>query len=141
MAIRSDPAVATQKWVTNLSGSTEAIRRGVMAVTTAPGQKAAAQSDKWLQRVQASQAKWKARVGSVSLGDWQNSMNSVGIPRVAQGANAKQAKYTSFAADFFPYLSQGVDKVQGMPSVTLEQNIARAVAMINHNANFKRGGR
>ncbi len=138
--IRSDPNTATQKWVQNLGAATPAITRGVQAVSTAPGQKAAAQADKWLQRVTASQGKWKARVGAVSLADWQQAMINVGIPRVAQGAQAKQGKFTAFAQQFFPYLQSGVDKVHAMPSTTLEQNINRAVAMIQHNAAFKRTG-
>src|SRR5574337_2009535 len=88
MPVRATAADATSKWVTNLSGSTERIKAGVQRVTTAPGQKAAAQSQKWLQRVTASQDKWRQRVASVSLQSWQASMTDVGIPRVAQGAQA-----------------------------------------------------
>ena len=139
MPVRSTPQDATSKWVTNLSGSTEAIKAGVARVTTAPGQKAAAQSAKWLQRVTASQDKWRTRVGSVSLQSWQDSMTNVGVPRVAQGAQAKQSKYTAFAQEFFPYLATGVQRIDAMPSTTLEDNINRAVAMIRHNAGFKRG--
>lgn len=138
--IKSDPSVATQKWVNNLSGSTQAITRGVQAVTQAPGQAAANQADKWIQRVQASAPKWKARVAAVSLSDWQQSMINVGIPRVAQGASAKQGKYQAFATQFFPHLQAGVDAIKQMPSTTLEQNIARATAMIVHNSKFKRAG-
>lgn len=139
MPVRATPADATSKWVTNLSGSTERIKAGVARVTVAPGQRAAAQSQKWLQRVTASQDKWRTRVGSVSLQSWQASMTDVGIPRVAQGAQAKQNKFQAFAAEFFPYLQQGVQRIDAMPSTTLEDNINRAVAMIRHNAGFKRG--
>lgn len=140
MPIKSSPQEATQKWVNNLSASTTHIQAGVSRVTVAPGQKAAAQADKWLQRVTASKDKWRSRVGAVSLQDWQSAMVNVGIPRVAQGAQAKQSKFTAFATQFFPYLEQGVARVQSMPSTTLEQNIQRAVAMIQHNAQFKRSG-
>lgn len=139
MPVRATPTDATAKWVTNLSGSTERIKAGVARVTQAPGQKAAAQSQKWLQRVTASQQKWQQRVGSVSLQDWQSAMVDVGVPRVAQGAQQKQNKYTAFANEFFPYLSQGVARIDAMPSTTLEDNINRAIAMIRHNAGFKRG--
>jgi hypothetical protein len=66
-------------------------------------------------------------------------MTNVGVPRVAQGAQAKQSKYTAFAQEFFPYLATGVQRIDAMPSTTLEDNINRAVAMIRHNAGFKRG--
>lgn len=139
MPVRATPTDATNKWVTNLSGATARVQAGVARVTEAPGRKAAAQSQKWLQRVTASQDKWARRVGSVSLQSWQQSMTDVGIPRIAQGAQAKQGKYTDFANEFFPHLERGVQKIDAMPSVTLEDNINRAIAMIRHNAGFKRG--
>jgi hypothetical protein len=140
MPIKSDPAAATQKWVTNLSNSTQAMTRGVQAVTTSPGQAAAAAADKWLMKVTQSKDKFARRVGSVSLSDWQNSMTQYGIGRVAQGAQAKQGKMLSFQQEFLPYLAQGVAQVDRLPKTTLEDGINRAVAMIRHNANFKRSG-
>lgn len=131
-----DPTSATAKWVSNLSGATQHIQAGVEAVTVAPGQKAAQQSAFWLQRVQQSQQKWASRVASVSLQSWQQSMISVGIPRIAQGAQAKQQKYADFASKFFPYLAQGVAKVKAMPKNSLADSIARATAMIQHNAAY-----
>lgn len=138
MPVRVSPDQASAKWLQRLSGATQQITDGVNRVTTAPGQKAAAQSQKWLQRVTASQDKWKTNVARVSLQDWQNSMTQVGIPRIAQGAQQKQGKFTNFMTSFLPYLQSGVATVDKMPSTTLEDNIARAVAMIRHNASFKR---
>lgn len=140
MPVRANAQDATTKWVNNLSAATTAMTNGVNSVTRAPGAAAAAQSQKWIQRVTASQDKWKSRVGSVTLQQWQNSMTTIGIPRVAQGAQAKQGKYQDFLVQFLPYLQTGVSKVDAMPSTTLEDNIARAVAMIRHNASFKRSG-
>lgn len=140
MPVRVTSDQATAKWVRNLSAATPAVQAGVERVTTAPGTLAAAQKAKWLQKIQASVDKWGRRVASVSLPDWQNAMINVGIPRIAQGAQAKQGKFTAFMAEFLPYLQRGVGSIDKMPSVTLEDNINRAVAMIRHNAGFRRGG-
>lgn len=140
MPVRANAQQATQKWVTNIGQATERITAGVRAVQTAPGQAAAAAHQKWLTRVQESADKWRQRVGSVSLQDWQDSMVNVGIPRIAQGAQAKQGKMEGFMTEFLPFLTQGVQKIEAMPSVTLEDNINRAVQMIRHNAQFKRSG-
>lgn len=140
MPIKSDPAAATAKWVTNLSNSTQAMTRGVQAVTVSPGAQAAAAADKWLMKTQAAKDKFQRRVGSVTLSDWQNAMTQYGISRVAQGANAKQGKMQSFMAEYLPYLANGVAQVDRMPRTTLEDGINRAVAMIRHNAGFKRSG-
>lgn len=140
MPVRSNPQDATSKWVQNLSGSTARITAGVQAVQRSPGAAAAAAHQKWLQRTTAAADKWRQRVGAVSLGDWQAAMVNVGIPRVAQGAQAKQDKMQSFMAEFLPHLQSGVQRIDAMPAVTLEDGINRAVAMIRHNATFRRRG-
>jgi hypothetical protein len=139
MPVRSTPQTATAKWVQNLSASADRMTAGANAVTKAPGQQAAAAADKWLQRVTASKAKFAANVGAVSLQSWQQSYINIGVPRVAQGAQAKQAKMQNFMEQFLPYLQRGVATIDAMPSTTLEDGIARATAMIRYNAKFKKG--
>jgi hypothetical protein len=78
-------------------------------------------------------------VARVSLADWQNSYINIGVPRVAQGAQAKQSKVLAFHEEFLPFLKRGVDQIDAMPSTTIEDGIARATAMIRYNAKFKRG--
>lgn len=139
MPVRSTSAQATQKWLTNLSGATQRMTDGANAVTKAPGLAAAAASAKWLARVTAAQQKFATNVAAVSLQSWQNSYINIGIPRVAQGAQAKQAKVQSFMDDFLPYLTRGVATIDQMPSTTLQDGVNRAVAMINYTAKYKKG--
>jgi hypothetical protein len=138
MPVRSTSAQATAKWVQNLSAATDRMTAGAQAVTKAPGLAAAAAGDKWLQRVTASKAKFQANVSAVSLQSWQNSYINIGVPRVAQGAQAKQAKVSAFMDQFLPYLQRGVATIDAMPSTTLEDGIARASAMIRYNSKFQR---
>lgn len=139
MPVRANPQTATQKWVTNLGAATDQMTRGAQAVTVAPGQKAAAAADKWLQKLNASKPKFIANVQAVSLQSWQNSYINIGIPRVSQGAQAKQAKFQAFMSDFLPYLSNGVAQIDKMPNVTLQDGINRATAMITYNSKYRRG--
>lgn len=139
MPVRSNPQAATQKWVQGLSAATDRMNAGAMAVTKAPGQAAAAAADKWLQRVTQAKAKFAANVSAVSLQEWQQAYTQIGIPRVAQGAQAKQAKVQNFMEQFLPYLARGVQTIDQMPSVTLEDGIARATAMIRYNSKFRKG--
>lgn len=131
-----DPQSGTAKWVNNLSNATSSITDGVNKVSVAPGQLAAAQVNTWLARIQQSAQKWANNVGAVSLASWKESMINVGIPRIAQGAQAKQSKYLAFAQKFYPYVEQGQAQVKAMPKVTLQDGINRAVAMIKHNAAY-----
>lgn len=139
MPVRSTPADAVAKWLQDLGQATDRMTRGAQAVNRAPGLAAAAAADKWLARVTAAKAKFASRVAAVSLQDWQNAYINVGIPRVSQGAQAKQGKMLSFFEEYLPYLQRGVAQIDQMPSVTLEDGIARATAMIRYNAKFVRG--
>jgi len=136
MPVRSTAAQATAKWVNNLSAATDRMTTGAQAVTVAPGQSAAAAADKWLAKVTAAKQKFATNVAAVSLQSWQNSYINIGIPRVAQGAQAKQAKVLNFMNSFLPYLSTGVAKIDAMPSNTLQDGIARATAMITYNSKY-----
>lgn len=132
------PQQAAAKWQQRLAASQQQIIDGVNAVTTAPGAKAAAQKQLWLTRIQASADKWARNVSRVSLEDWKQSMINVGIPRVASGAAAKVGKVEAFMAEFLPYVNQHAERVRGMPKGDINMSIARATAMIQANANFKR---
>lgn len=138
MPVRSDPETATARWVQGMQGSGDAMKRGVMAVTESPGVKAARAADKWLMKTTAAKDKFARRVGALQLGDWQTAMTSYGISRAGQGAAQKKTKMTAFLQDYLPYLRTGVDKIHQMPKVTLQDSIARAVAMIEHNAAYVR---
>lgn len=140
MPVRVTPDQATSKWVSRLSGATTEIQQGVSRVTQAPGQAAAAKFQKWQQAIQESANKWRRNVAAVSLEQWQASMVNIGVPRVAQGAQAKQDKFQRFASEFFPHLERGVEAVSRMPDTTFEDRVQRAVAMMRHNRNFQRGG-
>lgn len=129
---------ATEKWVSRLSAASQQITDGVNGVQVAPGAKAAQAKDLWANRVMQAKDKWATRVGSVTLQEWQQSMINVGIPRIATGAQAKRGKMQDFMAQFLPYLDQGVSKVNAMPKGDINASIARAAAMIQHNAQFKR---
>lgn len=124
------------KWLANYQGSTTSMTNGANSVTTAPGVKAAAQAALWIQRLQASQAKWQKNVAAVTLGEWQQAYITLGIPNGQAGANAKQAKYGAFIQQYLTFLQNQVPTIQAMPKGTLQAGIARATAMITASYNW-----
>lgn len=133
-----DPNTVAAKWASRLGAATQEITAGVNSVTVAPGQRAAAQVDTWLARVQAARDKWVRNVSGVSLGSWQQAMIQKGVPRVAQGAQAAQPKMAAFMSQFLPHVEAGAAQVRNMPKTTIEDGIQRAIAQIRHNATFVR---
>lgn len=134
------PDQAAAKWAQRLSGATADIAAGIDRVSVAPGQAAARNADTWQQRTLAAKDKWTRNVARVSLGEWQDAAKSKGVPRIAAGAQAAQGKMGQFMQEFLPHVDRGAAQVRAMPNATLEQSIARATAMIRHNASFRRGG-
>lgn len=141
MPVRATPAQATAKWLTGISGAQDRMKSGALAVKDAPGAKAAAAADKWLQRVTAAKPKFIANSKAVTLQQWQDAYINTGLPRVSQGAQDKQGKYTSAMEQFFPYMDQGLAVIDRMPNNTIEDAVARAAAMIRHNAKYVRGAK
>lgn len=133
-----DAATVANLWAQRLQAAQNEISAGVDRVTEAPGAKAAQKADVWLARLQASRAKWIRNTSGVTLQSWQTAMKTKGVPRVGPGAQAAVPKMTQFMTQFLPFVEQGAQTVRNMPHATLEDGIARATAMIRHNAGFTR---
>jgi len=134
------PTQIADRWAARLAASTEKIRQGVQAVTEAPTHKAAARSEAYAQGVQraVSDGSYERGLLRVSLEDWKSKTLEVGIGRIAQGAAAAKGDFASFMGEFMPHVEAGQRQLDQLPRGDLEQNIARANAMIRHNATFRR---
>jgi hypothetical protein len=131
-----NPSDAAAKWAQNLGAAGTAYTAGINAVTTAPGQQAAAAADRYVAGVQAALPKFKANTAAVTLQDWQAAAVNKGAPRLATGATAAQPKMANVLTQLFPYIEQ----VRGTlpPRGDIEQNIARSAAFQRGMAKFVR---
>ena len=134
------PAQVADKWASNLGRATETIRAGVNSVSVNPAEKAIAAQDRYVAGVERAVADGRYARGlqRVSLQDWKNAILEKGLPRIASGANQAKPKMQSFLQEFLPYVEEGVRALENMPRGDLQQNIQRAIRMIEHNANFRR---
>lgn len=132
----TDPSSVANKWAQRLAASGQAITDGVNQVQKAPGQAAAAQVDVWLSNLQAARDKWVRNVSAVSLQSWQQAMLTKGVPRIATGAQAAVPKMTAFMAQWLPFEQSARNALP--PRGTIQQNIQRAVQMMQTNATFQR---
>lgn len=139
MPMKNASSVAT-KWANNLANSTQSIREGVESVSESPMAKAANRTDAYLAGIQAAVANGKYQDGlrRVTLEEWKRSLLEKGIPRIATGARASEGKFADFMQDFLPHVEAGQRALESMPRGDLSQNIQRAVAMMQHNARFRR---
>ena len=135
MAGQTPDQIAAQ-WASRLGQSGQRITDGVNAVTVAPGQAAARQKAVYAQNTAASVDKWATRVASVPLSDWQASMTTKGVQRIAQGAQAAQPAFAQFMGQLLPHIAQ----VKGAlpPRGDINANITRMVSFTQGMAKFQR---
>jgi hypothetical protein len=115
------------------------MKAGVEAVTTAPGQVAAANADKWQAKLSQADTldKFKRRVGGVTLQQWKDSMVNKGLGRVAAGVDAAAPTMAQFMTDFLPHVESVAQRVRTMPHLTVEDGIQRSAEQIRGNATFR----
>lgn len=135
-----NPSQAADKWRRRLTSATQDIQAGVQRVQENPAQKAAAAQEKLVQRFnQAVQSgKWRAGLERVTLQDWKRATIEKGIPRISQGAQEGQSKVQEFMADLLPHVDAGLNELNNMPDLTLEDSINRAAFWIRHMSRFSR---
>lgn len=135
-----NPQTVADKWSRNLASSTTAIQEGVNNVSVSPTAKAAQNQEAYLAGVQRAVAdgKWERGLKRVTLEDWKQAMLSKGVSRIASGASAAVGKMETFLSEFLPHVESGQRMLENMPRGDLATNIQRAVAMMEHNAKFKR---
>lgn len=137
---QKNPVEVAARWAARLGASTEAIKSGVNAVTVSPGESAARQIPAYLAGVQAAVADGRVERGlrSFTLADWKQAVLEKGLSRITQGAQAAKPKMEAFMGKFLPHVEAGRRALESMPRGDIETNIQRAVAMMRHNASFRR---
>lgn len=136
MSKLDNPQAAVTKWVSAMGTAGTAYTAGVNAVQTAPGVLAARASNKYLLGVQANVAKFERNVSAVPLTTWQQLATQKGAPRLGTGAAAAEPKFLAFTTAFFQYLKNGQATIDAMPTDTIDQRIAKAVAQMQYAHNF-----
>lgn len=133
------PEQATEKHARNLKASIPDITIGVNAVTTAPGQKAAANVAKMRANLLESidDGTWAKRVSAVTLEKWKADMLDKGVNRIAAGIDGSADKMNNFFGKLFPFQDSLKAEVDRLPDLTLEDSIARMTKWVRGMANFK----
>lgn len=137
--VRVNPSDGASNWQSGFGSSGAKYQRGVENVSAAPNAKAAAALPRWIASVTSkdTQDKYVSKNQAVTLDQWKSATVQFGVPNLSRGAQKGQAKYTTFATKFYPYLNGVLGKISAMPNVTLQDRIARATTLMTENANYK----
>lgn len=137
---RYTPDEVAAKQAQRLKAALEDMRRGVERVQQAPTQLAAQQKEKLKARLLEAidSGRWEKNTRAVTLSEWQQAMVNVGVNRVSAGIDQAYNKQVQFYSKLLPAIDAARSKIQGMPSVTLEDNINRMTTYIREMAKFKK---
>lgn len=124
-------------WQKGMANSGAALTAGVQAVTENPAQAAIAAIPRMVQGIQQAMADGRIERGlnRVTLQSWQQAMIQKGAPRIATGAANAKPKMVAFFTQLLPYVAQVQQSLP--PRGDTQQNIQRAVAMMQGMAQFK----
>ena len=127
------------KWGRRLNAASQDITTGVNAVQTAPGQLAAAASDRMLANLTASvqSGLWAKRVSGVSLSDWKGAMTTKGIPRIAAGVTQAQKTAANTITALLAAVDNAAAQANAIPKGGIEQSIQRASTFMRAMAGSK----
>lgn len=133
------PREVADKWAKRLKGASAEMRAGVERVTEAPSSKAIAKQEKMLQNlIEAIESgRWAEALAEYGLTDWKKDMLEKGVGRVAGGVDASMDKQVKFFNWLMDRVDSGKSKIEGMPDLTLEDNIQRMVTYVQHMAEEK----
>jgi len=128
-----------EKWGRRIKASTEDIRKGVERVTTNPATQAIAQKDKMRTNTLKAidDGTWEAGLRKVTLEEWKHAFLTKGVGRVAAGADGAMMKMRDFGSWVMARHETLGAKIKAMPSITLEDNIARMNFYIREMAKEK----
>lgn len=104
-------------YVKGMQGAAGAYTAGVNAVTTAPGQLAAAQAGKWLSNLQASEGKWVSKMQNQSLPGWQSACTAK-ANRLGTGAAAAAPKLDKYYAATGNQIQALADQIRASKATT-----------------------
>lgn len=133
---------ATRNWSERAASAGLAYQEGVSTVRVNPMEQAAAQQDKWAAACAdaARNNRFADGCRRVTLDQWLDAVNTKGVPAYNAAVVNRVVidRVRSFFDEFLPHVAAGVRQLP--PRGTIEQNIARARAMIIHNSKFRRRG-
>lgn len=129
---------AAQKWQNRTTAAVGDYTAGVQRVTESPTHKAAQEAAKMLQNVMEAiqSGKWARALEKVSLEEWKKATAEKGSARMAAGVQGAVGKQEQYYTEAFPVLERIQREIAAMPSLTVEDSIARAAHFIREMNKF-----
>ncbi len=130
MARVKDAKSFADKYVRRTKAAVEDYKDGINSVTEAPGKKAVAKADKYINGVNQAfdEKRWQRNTEAVSLQEWQKPSLEKGARNFPGGVEAAKDKVQAFAENLLAYQEGLKREIDKMDDSTPEARIQKAVA-------------
>jgi len=127
------------KWAERAKAGASLYQQNTLQPKRDPTLAAVSMKATWHAKVSAAETanKWEASLRSVGQQGWLYGVQTKGVNRFPQGIDSGTPYVQQFFSQFLPHLAAGLPQVYRLPKTNIEESIARAAAMIRHNARFK----
>lgn len=124
----------SEKWGRRLKASVPDIQRGIEAVKTSPGAKAALKVDKALQGYTeaVTSGRMARALNAIDLQDWKNKTSKKVAERLSGGVDSSMPKRQKFDEYLVSTVNAGLAKLKNMPDMTFEDSMARIRTQLEH---------
>lgn len=131
--ITMTPDQFAKEWQGRMTGSVTKIQEGVSRLQENPMAKAAQNKDAWVQGIMnaANSGRWENSLAQVDFATWKNVTRQKVGERLAGGAQAAVPKMQKFGQYLIPTVNAAVQGLDGMPKLTLQDNINRMVKFVS----------
>lgn len=123
----------------NLKAASDEIRKGVEAVTEAPGVKAAARKDVYVAKVTSSEVhdRWARNVAKVPLEEWKKDMLEKGVGRISAGLDRSAGRITDFGDKLLAHIKSIKPAFDARRPITIDESANKAADWIREMGKFK----
>jgi len=119
------PNQTASKWANRTKAAVPEYRQGIEETTVNPMAQAAANADKWLNRVSESKDRFVAGLNRVSPEEWKRKCLDVGAGRIGAGVDAAAPGMVGFFTALDTYQKTIDARLSGMPDVSFEDSLER----------------
>jgi len=133
------PKEASQKWARRATAAVPEYKAGIERVTESPTAKAAQAVEKLIANFMESvtSGRWARNLEAVSLSEWKTAASEKGGARMAAGVQGAIGKQERYYTEVFPFIETLQAQIKAMPSLTLEDSIARSNHFMREMHAFK----
>jgi len=115
------------KWKRNAARASDNYEHFIKLVDVNPMELAAAQHEKWWNKLEQAKDTWKEIMSKIPREVWKRMVETLGVDNFRKGVEAKAFKVEQFAEKWASVYEAELNKIKALPATTPEQREKRMI--------------